>query len=99
MRAIKISFLLQGVIAVVLAAFDASAQQTPVPLGTASSFVVLAGSGKASFTGGGAVTGNVGVSPGSAVVLGTPPTTINGTVFAGGPIAAQAPADLGVAIN
>ena len=99
MRAIKISILLQGVLAVVLTAFDAKAQQTPVPLGTASSFVVLAGSGTTSFTGGGAVTGDVGVSPGSAVVVGTPPTTINGTVFANGPIAAQAQADLGVAIN
>ncbi len=75
-----------------------AAQQAPVALGTTSTFVALAGS-TVTVTGGGSVTGNIGISPGLAFVPGVPPVTVNGTVYSGGPIAAQAQVDLNTAFN
>jgi hypothetical protein len=68
---------------------------SPVALGSAASFVVLAGS-TVSNTGPSALTGDMGVSPGTAIT-GFPPGTITGTQHAGDPTAAQAIADLGTA--
>jgi ice-binding like protein len=68
-----------------------------VPLGTASTFVVLAGS-TVTNTGATIVTGDLGVSPGAAVT-GFPPGIVNGTIHAADPAAAQAKADLTVAFN
>ncbi len=68
-----------------------------VPLGTTGTFVVLAGS-TVTNTGGTAVTGDLGVSPGAAVI-GFPPGTVTGTIHAADPAAATAKSDLTVAYN
>jgi uncharacterized protein (TIGR03437 family) len=86
-------FLLCTTLAVSLTA----ASQAPVSLGSAANFAVLAGSTVTS-TGASQVTGDVGVSPGTAVT-GFPPGTVNGTIRAGDPTAAQAIADLTTAIG
>jgi hypothetical protein len=71
--------------------------QAPVVLGAADSFAVLAGSTVTS-TGPTSVTGDLGVSPGTAVT-GFPPGTIVGAQHAGDPTAAQGIADLTTAYN
>jgi hypothetical protein len=63
-----------------------------VALGAAGNFVVLAGSTVTS-TGPTSVTGDLGVSPGTAVT-GFPPGTLDGAQHAGDPTAAQGVADL-----
>ena len=68
-----------------------------VPLGTASTFAVLAGS-TVTNTGLTKVTGDLGVSAGSAVT-GFPPGTVTGTIHAADATAAQAQSDLTVAYN
>jgi len=70
----------------------ASTGQAPVALGSASTFVVLAGSA-VSNTGATIVNGDLGVSP-SATVNGFPPGAVNGTIHAADPSAAQAKLDL-----
>ncbi len=69
----------------------------PVALGSASNFAVLAGSTVTS-TGPTTVTGDLGVSPGTAVT-GFPPATLVGAQHAGDPTSAQAVADLTTAYN
>jgi uncharacterized protein (TIGR03437 family) len=76
----------------------AAAEQAPVNLGSNSTFAVLAGT-TVTVTGAGTITGNVGIFPSTAFVAGTPAVTVNGTVYAGGPVAAQAQADLTTAFN
>ena len=71
--------------------------QGPVALGSAASFVVLAGSTVTS-TLATSLTGDMGVSPGTAIV-GFPPGTINGTIHAGDSTAATAIGDLTTAYN
>jgi hypothetical protein len=73
-----------------------SAQIAPV-LGSTSTFVILAGSTVTS-TGATALTGDLGVSPGTAVT-GFPPGTYTGAKHAGDATSAQAMADLTVAYN
>src|SRR5690242_8810617 len=87
------AFLLSTAFAVSLTA----ASQAPVTLGAAANFAVLAGSTVTS-TGLSQVTGDVGVSPGTAVT-GFPPATVNGAIHAGDPAAAQAIASLTTAFN
>ncbi len=70
---------------------------TPVALGSAGTFVVLAGS-TVTNTGPTSVTGDLGVSPGTAVT-GFPPGTIIGAQHDGDPTAAQAIADMTIAYN
>ena len=67
-------------------------------LGSASGFAVLAAS-TATCTNSSAVTGDVGVSPGTAITGFNPPCTITGTIRAGDGVAAQAHSDLGAAYN
>jgi hypothetical protein len=67
----------------------------PVVLGSAANFVVLAGS-TVTNTGPSALTGDMGVSPGTAIT-GFPPGTLAGTQHAGDPTSAQGIADLGTA--
>jgi hypothetical protein len=74
----------------------AAAQQAPT-LGSAVRFAVLGGSTVTS-TGPSAITGDVGVSPGTAIT-GFPPATVNGTIHAGGAVAAQAQVDATIAYN
>jgi len=76
----------------------AACGQTPVALGSAASFVVLAGSTVTNL-GPTAVTGNIGVSPGTAVTGFPPGTVTGGSIQAGVPAAAQAQLDLTTAYN
>ncbi len=69
----------------------------PVNLGSAAGFVILAGS-TVTNTGLSLVTGDLGLSPGTAV-SGFPPGVINGTQHLADPIAAQAKLDLTTAYN
>jgi LPXTG-motif cell wall-anchored protein len=76
----------------------ADAQPAPVGLGTATSFAVLGGT-TVTNTGPSVISGNLGVSPGSAVV-GFPPGIVNdGVISAANAVAAQAQADLTTAYN
>lgn len=72
--------------------------QLPVALGAAGNFVVLAGSTVTS-TGPTSVTGDLGVSPGTAVTGFPPGTVVGGAVHAGDPAAAMAIASLTVAYD
>lgn len=74
-----------------------AAAQAPVELGTAANFAVLAGTTVTS-TGSTLVTGDLGVSPGSAVT-GFPPGIVTGAVHAADADAAQAQTDLTTAYN
>jgi hypothetical protein len=76
---------------------SASSHPENIRLASATSFGVLAGSTVTS-AGLSVVNGNLGVSPGTAIT-GFPPGIVNGTSYAGGPVAAQAEADLATAYN
>jgi hypothetical protein len=72
-----------------------AAGPAPVDLGSAAHFTILATS-TVTTTGGGIINGDVGLSPAGS--QGIPPAQINGTIYNGGPIAAQAQVDLNAAI-
>jgi hypothetical protein len=91
------TILATGVAMAALTPTAAYAVATTPPLGAAANFAVLAGS-TVTNTGPTIVTGDVGVSPGTAVV-GFPPGTVNGTIHAGDPAAAAAQGDLTTAYN
>jgi hypothetical protein len=76
---------------------DTPGGQGVVALRSAEGFVVLAGS-TVSSTGESALTGDVGVSPGTAVT-GFPPGTMTGTLHASNSVAEAAMADLTTAYN
>ncbi len=65
----------------------------PVGLGTAAPFAVLAGTPAVTNTGPTSITGDLGISPGSAVT-GFPPGTVTGTTHAADAVAVQAQTDL-----
>jgi hypothetical protein len=82
----------------VTAGLASTAQAATVPLGTADSFAVLAGSTVIN-TGPSVISGDLGVSPDTAVT-GFPPGTVNaGTIHAADAVASQAKADLVTAYN
>lgn len=74
-----------------------ASNQLSVALGGAGAFAVLAGSTVTS-TGNTALTGDVGVSPGTAIT-GFPPADLTGTKHAGDAVSATAMADLTTAYN
>jgi hypothetical protein len=76
-------------------AAPAGAVAVSPPLGVAQTFAVL-GASAVTNTGGTAIDGNVGVSPGTSI-SGFPPGQVNGTLDHAGPIATQAQADIGTA--
>ena len=80
----------------ILAPLALPAYADPI-LGTSGSFGVLGGS-TVTNTGSSVVTGNVGVSPGTAVT-GFPPGSATGTIYSAGAVAAQAQSDATTAFN
>lgn len=77
----------------------AMAAEAPVNLRSAANFAALAGTTITNVPGDGtAITGDLGVSPGTAVT-GFPPGIVVGTIHAGDSVAAQAQADLTTAYN
>ena len=72
-----------------------AAGPAPIDLRSATHFTILATS-TTTTTGGGIINGDVGLSPVGS--QGIPPGQINGTIYNGGPIAAQAQLDLTAAI-
>lgn len=89
-------FVLTGVLVLMLLPSVARAQ-TPVELGTSEDFAVLGGQ-TVTNTGPSVITGDVGVSPGSAIV-GFPPGIALGAFHAADATAAQAQVDLTTAYN
>ncbi|MEU4336533.1 ice-binding family protein [Micromonospora lupini] len=85
------------VLVVVAGPPSASAAELPVPLGTAENFAVLAGT-TVTNTGLSMVTGDIGVSPGTAVT-GFPPGQLNGAIHSDDGPAVQAKSDLTIAYN
>lgn len=75
----------------------ATSNQVAPPLAGAGAFAILAGS-TVTNTGATQLTGDMGVSPGTAVT-GFPPGTLTGTQHKGNPTSAQAMADLTTAYN
>jgi Ice-binding-like len=82
---------------VIWAVTPVSIAQTTIPLGTAANFAVLAGATVTS-TGLTVITGDLGLSPGTAVT-GIPPGIVNGALHTGDATAAIAKTDLLTAIN
>src|SRR6185312_6052259 len=76
----------------------AASVQAPVGLGTATSFAVLAGT-TVTNTGPSMISGDLGVSPGTAVTGFPPGVVSNGTIHSADAVAAQAQADLTTAYN
>ena len=87
--------LIAGVgFAALLCSFSFAGAQT---LGTAASFAVLANTAVTNVNNPGTiVNGDLGVSPGTTIT-GFPPGVVNGTIYPGGLIAAQAQADVTIA--
>jgi hypothetical protein len=79
----------------VLTTATANAAATSPPLGTATNFAVL-GATTVTNTGPSVLTGDLGVSPGTAVT-GFPPGAVDGTIHAGDPTASQAQGDVATA--
>ena len=88
-----------GAIAMFIAAQPAVAATAPVGLGTAASFAVLAGTHRSPTPARSIISGDLGVSPGTAVTGFPPGHVINGTIHRADAVAAQAQSDLTTAYN
>lgn len=95
-RARRAGIVIAG--AVAFAAVPAVAQAAAVNLGTASSFAVLGGS-TVTNTGPSVLNGDLGVSPGTAVVGFGLPAVVNGATHVNDAVASQAQSDLTTAYN
>jgi cell division septation protein DedD len=87
-----------GAIALIIASQPALAETAPVGLGTAASFAVLAGT-TVTNTGPSSISGDLGVSPGTAVTGFPPGTVSNGTIHSADGVADGAQSDLTTAYN
>jgi hypothetical protein len=87
-----------GAIALIITSQAAVAATAPVGLGTADSFAVLAGT-TVTNTGPSTVSGDLGVSPGTAVTGFPPGIVSNGTIHSADGVAAGAQSDLTTAYN
>lgn len=87
-----------GATLVIAAAQSAWAAEAPVGLGAAQSFAVLAGS-TVTNTGASVVSGDLGVSPGTAITGFPPGLVIAGAQHSADAVALQAQADLTIAYN
>src|ERR1700726_3651952 len=87
-----------GAIAMFIAAQPAAAATAPVGLGTAASFAVLAGQ-TVTNTGVSMISGDLGVSPGTAVTGSPPGLVIGGTIHSADGVANGAQSDLTTAYN
>ncbi len=93
------AFSLAGISLMMAGMTISAAAEEPVNLGSAADFAVLAGSTVTNVVAEGTiVTGDLGVSAGTSVT-GFPPGIVIGSIFAGGPVAAQAQVDLTNAYN
>ena len=77
---------------------SAQAAASPIPLGNADPFVVLAGT-TITNTGTTTITGDIGVSPGSSITGGAPLMVLNGTSHVADAVALGAQAALGTAFD
>ena len=77
---------------------SAQAAASPIPLGNADPFVVLAGA-TITNTGTTTITGDIGVSPGSSITGGAPLMVLNGTSHVADAVALGAQAALGTAFD
>ena len=87
-----------GAIAVLIASLPAVAATAPVGLGTAGSFAVLGGT-TVTNTGPSVISGNLGVSPGTAVTGFPPGIVTSGTIHSADGVADGAQSDLTTAYN
>src|ERR1700729_2384946 len=87
-----------GAIALFIASQPALAEAAPVGLGTAGSFAVLAGT-TVTNTGPSTISGDLGVSPGTAVTGFPPGIVTDGTIHTADGVAAGAQSDLTTAYN
>src|SRR3984885_12410686 len=87
-----------GAIAMFIASQPAIASTAPVGLGTAGSFAVLAGT-TVTNTGPSTISGDLGVSPGTAVTGFPPGIVSNGTIHSADGVAAGAQSDLTTGYN
>ncbi|RYF63330.1 MAG: DUF3494 domain-containing protein [Cytophagaceae bacterium] len=96
-KPVKASAVLSASVTFVLSLVGIAAQATPVTLGQAFRFGVLAGS-KVANTGQSFVAGDVGITPGTAIT-GFTPNMIEGAEHTNNTIAQQAQVDLGTAYD
>jgi len=89
--------LIAAVLLLSLGCLNSAWAQTAPAMGTARNFAVL-GASTVTNTGPSSLTGDLGVSPGSAIT-GFPPGTVTGTIHAGDAVAAQAQVDAAAAYN
>lgn len=96
--AVGAAFVLVFAVIALVGAGGAEAAPAAVGLGTADSFAVLGGS-TVTNTGPSVISGDLGVSPGTAVTGFPPGTVTNGTIHAADAVAAQAQADTTIAYD